>query len=281
MALNSRPTIYSAKLLTALEKSLVFAGPGVVNKDYEGEIRQTGDTVKITTIGDPTIGTYVKGSTVISPEQLTDAQRSLQITESKYFAFEIDDIDAVQHVAGAAAMATALMRAAYKLRDAADQFVAAKYTEAQTANQLGTVSVTTADLAYSTLVDLSVALDEADVQTEGRYVIVPPWYHGLLLENSKFVTVNASGTSEGLRNGIVGRAVGFDILKSNNCVNVTGDDFAVMAGVDTAISYADQIVKTEIYRPEDSFSDAIKGLHVYGAKVVRPDSLATVIASKT
>ena len=127
-----------------------------------------------------------------------------------------------------------------RFADVADQYVASVYTGADAANQLGTVSVTSADLAYTQLRKLKVKLDEANVAQAGRYVIVPPWYHGLLLENDKFVRVGASGTSEGLRNGAVGRTLGFDVLVSNNAPLVTGDDYAVMAGYPGAISFAEQ-----------------------------------------
>lgn len=279
MAISFIPEVWSAAMLSSLKKNHVFTQAGVVNRNYEGDISMQGDTVRVRTMGRPTIGNYVKNSTNISPETLTDAQRALVIDQAKYFAFELDDIDAAQAPGGE--LEEALTEASYGLRDVADQFIAAKYTEAQVANQVGTVSVTSGDLAYTQLRKLSVILDEANVPDEGRWAIVPPWYYGLLLENSKFVTVNQSGTSEGLRNGRVGDVLGFQVLKSNNCVNVTGDDWAVLAGHPSAISFAEQIVKVENYRPESAFSDAVKGLHVYGGKVMRPDSIATVVASIT
>ena len=279
MAISFIPEVWSAKMLVSLKKALVYAGPGVVNRDYEGEIKGQGDTVRIRSMGRPTIGTYTKNSTTITPETLTDAQRALYIDQSKYFAFELDDIDAAQSTGGE--LETSLQEAVYGLRDVADQYVAALYTGAQAANQLGTVSVTTAALAYTQLRKLKVKLDEANVPMEGRYVIVPPWYEGLLLEDDRFVRVDASGTSEGLRNGQIGRALGFNVLASNNAPLVTGDDYAVMAGHPSAISFAEQIASIETYRPESAFADAVKGLHVYGAKLVRPDSIATVVASIT
>ena len=279
MAISFIPEVWSAKMLVSLKKSLVYAGPGVVNRDYEGDIRGQGDTVRIRSISRPTIGTYTKNSTTITPETLTDAQRALYIDQSKYFAFELDDIDAAQSVGGE--LEGALQEAVYGLRDVADQYVAALYTGAQSANQIGTVSVTTGALAYTQLRKLKVKLDEANVPQEGRWAIVPPWYEGLLLEEDKFVRVDASGTSEGLRNGMIGRAVGFNVMASNNAPLVTGDDYAVMAGHPSAISFAEQIASIETYRPESAFADAIKGLHVYGAKLVRPEAIATVIASIT
>ena len=279
MALSFIPEIWSSKILVSLQKALVYGQPGVVNRDYEGDIAMQGDTVRIKSLSNPTIATYTKNSTTISPETLTDAQRALYIDQAKYFAFEVDDIDQAQGTGGD--LETAIQAASYGLRDAADQYIAGLYTGADSTNQIGTVSVTTAALAYTQLRKLSVKLDEANVPQEGRWVVVPPWYHGLLLEEDKFVRVDASGTDSGLRNGIIGRALGFDVLKSNNAPLVTGDDYAVIAGHSMAISFAEQIVKVEAYRPENAFSDAVKGLHVYGAKLVRPSALATVVASIT
>lgn len=275
------PEVWAATLLSSLKKSLVYGQASVVNRNYEGEISEAGDTVRITSISRPTVATYTKGTTTINPEQLTDAQRALVVDQAKYFAFEVDDIDMRQARNGGALMDEAATEAAYALRDVADQYVAAFYTQTQAANQIGTVSVTSAALAFTQIRKLKVKLDEANVPTENRYVIVPPWYHGLLLEDDRFVRADASGSTDTLRNGQVGRALGFDILVSNNTPIVTGDDYAVMAGYPGAIAYAEQINKVEAYRPQDAFSDALKGLYLYGAKVIRPDGLATVYASIT
>lgn len=277
MALSFIPEVWSATILSSLKKNLVYAQDGVVNRDYEGDIAGQGDTVRIRSVSRPTISTYSKNAT-LTYETLTDAQRSLLIDQAKSFSFVVDDIDEAQS-SGALDEATA--EAAYGLRDAADQYVASLYTGADSANQIGTVSVTTAALAYTQLRKLSVKLDEADVPQEGRWVVVPPWYYGLLLEEDKFVRYDASGTTAGLRNGIVGQALGFDVLKSNNAPLVTGDDYAVMAGHRSAISYAEQITALETLRLQTTFGTGVRGLHVYGAKLVRPSAIATVVASIT
>lgn len=273
-----RPEIWSAVLLEALERVLVFAGPDVVNRDYEGEISQMGDTVHISSIGDPTINTYTAGST-LTYEDLNDAGQTLLIDRAKSFAFKVDDIDKRQ--ARGNVMTVAMRRAAYKLALEVDNYVASLYTATNSANAISTTTINTADLAYSGLINLRTKLAQADVPNEGRYVIVPPWYYGLLLNNDKFVRADASGTTEGLRNGIVGRAAGFDVYESNNCINVTGDDYIVQAGVSGAITMADQISQTEALRLQTTFADAVRGLHLYGAKVVRPEELATLTASIT
>ncbi|MDX3507360.1 P22 phage major capsid protein family protein [Streptomyces caniscabiei] len=279
---NFKPQIWSARLLVAWRKSLVYGGPMVVNRDYEGEIAESGDVVKITSISDPTISDYVPNSTVITPEELTDAQRNLVIDQSKYWAFKVDDVDKRQ--AKGNVMPEAMSRAAYRLRDVADQYIAGLYTGVAAGNNLGTISVVAAtptDAYDDVLVPLKVTLDDGDVPTEGRYCVVPPWFTGRLLRDDRFISADKSGTTDALRNGFVGRAAGFNIVQSNNTPNPTGDDNVIQAGVNAAISFAEQINKTEAYRPESSFSDAVKGLALYGAKLVRPDGIAIVTASQT
>lgn len=275
------PEVWAAQLQASLKKSLVYGSERVANRQYEGDIADAGDTVTINSISRPTVGTYTKNATTITPETLTTAERKLTVDQAKYFAFEVDDVDARQAKNSGALMAEAMSEAAYALADTADQFVVGKYTDVQSGNALGTVSVTSTDLAFTQIRKLKVKLDEATVPQQDRYVVVPPWYHGLLLENAKFVDASASGSTEPLLNGLVGRALGFNILVSNNAPLVTGDDYLVLAGHPSAITYAEQINKVEAFRPESAFADAVKGLHLYGCKVVRPDSIATVVASIT
>lgn len=275
------PEIWAAALLRALRKTLVFGQPGVVNRNWEGEIKQKGDTVRINSVGRPTVKTYTPGTPIVR-EQLTDAQRVLQITQADYYAFDVDDIN-VRQAQGDIVTET-MNEAAYAMADKLDQYLASLYTGVNTANNLGTISVpvaTPTDFYDKVLVPLSVKLDEANVPSEGRYCIIPPWLHGRGLLDARFIKVNESGTEQGLRNGIVGRAAGFDILKSNNCVNPTGDDYVVQAGTNQAVTLAEQINKTEAFRPHDSFSDAVKGLAVYGAKVIRPECMAVATVSQT
>jgi len=278
---NFIPEIWSAQLLSSLKKTLTFGSPAVVNRNYEGEITGGGDTVRIVSITRPTVATYTKDSTTITPQVLTDAARALVIDQSKYFAFDIDDIDQAQVRNAGALMSEAADEAAYALAETADEFVAGLYTGADSANQISTTSITSADLAVTGVINLKKKLDEANVPQQGRYIVIPPWYLALLLASPLLVRVNESGTADGLRNGMIGRIFGFDVYVSNNCVNVTGDDYIVQAGVPAAITFAEQIAKVEAYRPPSSFSDALKGLHLYGAKLVRPTAIATLTASIT
>ena len=284
MALDTfTPEGWTQELLSALEKATVIAAPGVVNRDYEGEIAQAGDTVHINSIGDPTVATYTKGSTTITPESLTGAQQSLVVDQAKYFAFLVDDIDKRQNKGNV--MSEAMRRAAYKLRDTTDIYVEALLRAGvASGNALGTIAaVTGTPTAFydNVLIPLKVTLDEANVPSDGRYVLIPAWCHGRMLRDDRFIRADASGKAAASANGIIGEAAGFTLRKSNNLPIVTGDDYSVIAGVPDACSFADQISQVEAFRPESSFSDAVKGLHVYGAKVTRPDCIATAAVSKT
>ena len=273
------PTVWSARLSLALDRAQVFTQTGVCNRDYEGEITAFGDTVKIGSIGDPTVGDYTRNGS-ITLQTLTDAQALLEINKAKYFAFEVDDLDTAQM--NVPVMDKAVQRAGRKLTNTADTYVASFYSEAgSTVGSSGSpkTDLGTAGKAYEWLVELGVKLDEADVPNDGRWVAVPGWFHGKLLIDDRFVKAGTPATDAVLRNGIIGEAAGFTILKSNNVSN-DGTTWRIMAGTDMAISFAEQILKIEAYRPQDAFSDAVKGLYVYGAKVVRPECLATLFANK-
>jgi N4-gp56 family major capsid protein len=264
---NMLPSIWSARILAKLEKDLVFGQPGVVNRDYEGDIRADGDRVHIHSFNDLTVSSYTKNSTTISYEQLTDTRVTLLIDQSKYFAFKVDDIDTAQmrpEIIDAAAD-----RAAYQLAEDADSYIAGLYSGASTSAPDNTVETSqfTSTNVYQKLVDLSVLMDQVNLPAGGRFIVVPPWVKGLLLQNSSFVT---AAKPDAVLNGEIGQIAGIRILVSNN-VKTTGTSPVVshmMAGHPSALAYAEQIVNVEGLRLEGSFADAVRGLHLYGAKVL-------------
>ena len=282
MALNSFiPQIWSARLLENLRKILVYAQPGVINRDYEGEIQEKGDTVKIHSIGAVTVDNYVKNRDMNPVETLNDAETLLRITEQKYFHFQVDDVDKIQQYPQM--MDAAMREAAYALRNVADQYIAGLYTDVAAGNVIGddpNPIIPAKTDAYEYLVDLSVVLDDNDVPEVGRWVIVPPWFEGLMLKDDRFVKSGTEGSEQRLLNGYIGRAAGFDVLKSNNVPNTNGALYKIIAGHSIAWSYAEQVNQVEAYRPERRFADAVKGLHLYGGKTVRPTALAVLTASK-
>jgi len=277
---NFVPTVWAARVLDNLNKALVYGN--IVNRDFEGDIRQMGDTVKINSIGAVTIGNYTKNTNIGDPETLSDAQTTLLINQANYFNFQVDDIDRAQQ--SPKVMDAAMREAAYGLGNAADQYIAGLYTGVAAGNTIGndtTPIVPTASTAYEKLVDLATLLDEANVPSEDRWVVLPPWYYGLLLKDDRFVKAGTAQTDQVLRNGFVGEAAGFAVYKSNNVPNTTGTKYKIIAGQRKAISFADQINSVEAYRPEKRFADAVKGLHLYGAKLVYPQAIAVLTANKS
>lgn len=281
MSLNNfKPTVWSALIIDTLRKALVYGG--AINRNYEGEIRNGGEKVKILEIGDITVSDYTG---TVTYQDLQDASKFLEITQKKYFAFDLDDVDRAQ--ANVELMVKATDKASYKLRDTADQFIAGLYGEAGVTSSLGTtaspLTVTSAGASATTSIKnlfsrVAKALDEANCPSTGRWIIVPPWMHQkIVLAEDARMTVENSATT----NGVVGNLFGFSVRMSNNVATVSsGTVYKVMAGTTEAISYADQIVKVEALRRDGSFAEGVRGLHVYGAKVVQNDCLAVASVSE-
>lgn len=272
------PEVWAAQLLVALEQRHVFAQEGLTNRDYEGDISEYGDTVHIGTLGSPTIATYTKNSTTINPETLATTDQTLLIDQSKYFAFEVDDVDARQVRNSGDLMNKAAILSARGLVQTADTFLATLMTT-NAGNVLTAQAVATADAAFLLLRKLRMTLNKANVPAEDRFCVISPEFEALILGDNRFIDAAAYGSNTPIMNGEIGRALGFRILNSNNIPAGTAatppavSNF-VVAGHPMATTYAEQINKVEAYRPQTSFSDAVKGLHLYGAKVVRPEALA-------
>lgn len=273
---NFIPEMWSASLLVQLRKAHVFSG--LVNRDYEGEIRNAGDTVRISEIDAVTIGDYTKNSTV-SWQSMSSAQKSLLIDQSKYFAVKLDDVDATQ--ANVRLMDAIMAEAAYKIADTVDASIAALYTEA--GNTVTGLAVTAANVILN-VSNMQLKLDEDNVPTNGRFLIIPPWYNQLLVLAATGA-VSATATTKlmndgSILNGYVGQFMGFNILMSNN-VNNDATTWNIMAFNRSAITHAAQIAKVESTRIEAGFQEGVKGLYLYGSKVVRPDALVTCAITKS
>ena len=298
---NFNPTLWAKALQVNLDKIHVFADPSVMNRKYEGQLKSSGEAVKINSIGRITMKDYTRnagaGNTAASPtiagidrpEILQGSALFLVPDQLKNFNFEIDDVDKAQQAP--AIMSDAMREASYAAKDVIDLFCNSTLqtgvagTTDGTGNRLEARTIGTGagdDDAYETIVDLGVKLDEADVPSEGRWIIVPPWFHGMLLKDVRFTNYGTSANRETLRNGNVGEAAGFTVKKSNNIsgatsgtLAVSGGVYTILAGVSDAATFGQTVDKTEAFRPQDGFNDAVKGLIVYGGKVTRPYALAS------
>ena len=279
------PELWSARLLYALEKSHVATN--LVNRNYEGVIANQGDTVHINSIGAITVKDYTKNTDIAAPDALTTTEQSLVIDQCKYFNFQVDDVDKVQ--AAGDLIDTAMGRAAYALADVSDAFLLKTIANGvASANKIGakaTLTALTASTVYENIVKMRTLLDKANVPTTGRTIVVPPEVYALLLLDDRFAKSGSDSGQNALLNGQVGRVAGFTVFMSNNVKTGTGTDnghtpyFEITAQVETATTYAEQIIKTEGYRMESRFADGVKGLHVYGAKVTDGNQIAKIIAS--
>lgn len=257
---NFIPELWAATILRDLENNLVATK--ICSTDYTGEIKKHGDTVHFNSLADPTVNTYT-GS--ITYEDLEDSQLSLLIDQKDYCAFKVADIDAAQ--ANVALQTSQAARTAYKLKDKCDKYILGLHAGA--GRTVTNESVSSASV-LSAIGEMSLALDEANVPNEQKWIVIPPWVKlKLMLAGVKF----------GIKNGIEGGtgvswtdALGFDLYVSNN-VAKSGAISYCLGGSKNAIAFADQLTNMRAMELEDSFDIGVSGLHVFGAKVIKPKEL--------
>jgi hypothetical protein len=284
---NFIPTIWSGNFIAALRKNSVFTSPLVVNRNWEGEIQQGGDTVKINQIGDVTVADYTKNSSTLTFPTLEGASALLKVDQVKAFSFGIDDVDKAQAKGDLAALG--MDQAAYKMKDAVDSYIAGLYAQAGVTSGLGTsatpLSITAKASASSNISVVELfsiiqeALDEANCPTDGRFIVIPPAIRQKLILASILDVRSTMQQQDAMTTGNFPQALGFNILVSNNVSNTSGAKFKILAGTNMAITYAEQINKVEAVRREAVFGDGIKGLMIYGAKIVQANALACATVS--
>ena len=282
---NSIAQVWAAHILRAYDTRLVYAGSGVANRNYQGQILTGGDTVRITTLTDPVISTYERNKNIAEPEALSDAQLTLVIDQEKTFNYAIDDVD-LRQTAVTDIEETAAHRAGYQLAKTVDTFLAKKaYEEADAGNAVGSDGTPKkgmkAEELYKVLVELGVKLNESDTPEEGRFAVLPPFGVGALMQDPRFVSygtaANRANLEKGMMvapNGLVGQVAGLNIYQSNSVPNTSAAKYKVIAGIPDALAAAEQLAESVNFRPERRFANGYKGLLVYGGKVVRPSNLA-------
>jgi hypothetical protein len=288
---NFIPEIWSGKLIENFYDATVLAA--ISNTDYEGEIRNMGDTVNIRTTPEITIKTYVKGQT-LSVENPDKPKIQLTIDYGEYFACIEDDVDKVQ--ADIQLMDTWSKDASERMKIKIDQRVLtdilpgiSALNKGSTAGRIsgninlgttGTPAALTKDGATSTiavldyLVDMGVVLDEANCPEGDRFVIIPAKMAGMIKKSDlKDASLTGDGTSI-LRNGRLGMIDRFTVYMSHNLNVASGGKFSIVAGHKMGFTFASQMTEMETIRSETTFGNIIRGLQVYGYKVVKPEALA-------
>lgn len=260
---NFVPEVWSKKLQKNFDSNAVF--PKLVNRDFEGEIKNAGDVVHIRSFGDITINDYTRNTT-INFEDLSDPMDDLVIDQQKYFAFKVDDLDKAQ--TNIDILEGYVKRAAVAIRNVVDKRLHNHYADVNASNIIGTsgapITLTEANV-YGYLVDLSKLMDDANIPTEGRHLVVNPAVKGILLKSDEFTRATSLGDKV-VTNGMIGNVAGFTIHVSTN-LNTVSTNTPLLAFTRDFITYASQVVKIERVRPSDMFADAVKGLYLYGSKV--------------
>lgn len=290
------PSVYSKKVLNFFRKASV--AEAITNTDYSGEITAYGDSVKIIKEPEITVYTYERGADV-TQTKLTDQETTLIVDTANAFKFIVDDIETAMSQVNFKEVAAS--SAAYALRDAFDEGVIATLFAGVSASSpnhvLGSDSAT--DLAAGTfdgtgnldigfgssehdpldvMAYMARLLDEQNIPEENRWFLAPPsFYEQLSQSSSKLMSVDFNAGQGGIRNGLVssGKLRGFDMYKSNNIAAASNAAGKIICGHMSSTATAQTITSTEVIRDPDSFGDICRGLHVYGAKVLRPEALVS------
>lgn len=266
---NFIPEIFSKLLQAKFYSQSVL--PAISNTDYEGEISGQGDKVIIRTVPAVTIADYTGGS--LTYQELATSKVELNIDKAKSFSFKVDDILKAQAdidlIQKASADASEGMRIAVET-----DVLAGAITGATT---IGAQETITSSNILASILTMSTALDTLNIPEEGRFIVLSPEFISMLKQSElRQAYLTGDGTSP-LRNGKVGMIDRFTVYQSNMLFTAaSGADNGythVLAGHPKAISFASQFANTETIRLESTFGDAVRGLKVFGSKVVTPDAL--------
>jgi hypothetical protein len=290
---NFIPEIWSGKLIENFYDATVLAA--ISNTDYEGEIKGQGDTVNIRTQPNITIRDYVKGQNLVV-ENPDKPKLQLLIDKGEYFACVEDDIDKVQSDVNLMDMWS--KDASEQMKVKIDQRVLTDILPDIAATNKGTAAgrisgafnlgssasplTVTKDGASSTasvtelIVDMGTVLDENNCPESGRFLVIPARMAGLI-KKSELKDASLSGDSQSvMRNGRLGMIDRFTVYVSHN-LNVSSGKFSIIGGTKMGFTFASQMTEMETIRSESTFGDIIRGLQVYGYKVVKPEALTVAV----
>jgi hypothetical protein len=282
MAFESwKPEVIAADVQHQLQKALVYGQEGVINRNYEGDV-QFAKSVRVVGSGVVTVRDYSQGSDMTDPETITDTDLEMTIDYDKYFNFKVSNKDQAQTKIDI--MAENNKEAAYAVRDAIDQAIASLYVDASSSNLIGsdsaakTPNLTQGDSSniYNLIEDCGVALSDSKVPLDGRWMIVPPRFAGLIRKDLKLTAAAPQIAQPGMLNGSITRIGGFSILESHNVPNTSSTKYKLMFGTSKAMTFASQVNGVRIMDMEKQFAKKVDGEYVFGCKVIRPEYLGVM-----
>lgn len=270
---NFQQTIWSKSILRSLEK--ITSLRNHCNFQYEKDSHNAKE-VKILSVNRPTIRTYVPGTPLVR-ESAADSSQLLKLDQYRYFNFEVEDIVKAQSVPG---LMEALTDEAGKgLALEGDKYVAEVVKTAADAEEITAsevITLTTAN-AMASIEDGFATLYGNDCKvSDGFYLEVAP---KPFVTYRQCLTELSTNNPEILKKGAVGK-VNNAYVCIENCLPEGDGAYYNILRTDKAVAFAEQIDKVEKYRPEDAFTDAVKGLYVFGAKIVRPNEIYVMKTAK-
>lgn len=265
---NYKPTYWATGIERNLEKALVFAED--CNRKYEGVVKKQGDSVRVLGVGKPTILTTDKSEiTLNGAERVDDTSVTMYINKISYFNYKIDDVDKRQE--GGGVLEALSCEASQGLADAMDIHIASMANAREAVKYSENAVKLTKDNILSEIDKCIERLYQNDVKPNSKIVLtLPPWMYMLL---KQAYTALDTDNSKTLENGKVGKYGNVIVKMTNNVAKGKTGESLVMLRTDKAIAFANPTTHTEAYRPENSFSDAVKGFVLYQAKIVRPKEL--------
>lgn len=272
-----RPEVWSKELLRCLDNTGVMLD--CVNRNYEGEIKNAGDTVHIQKPGNIAINTYAPATAAISYGALSGETDTLKVDQQKYWGFLVPDIDAVQ--ANIKLADKYIQRAKVAIANEKDAYLLG-LAQTNAGNTVGDSDITlTPTNVYETFVAMFEKLSRANaIDSTGRgedgkrpFLVLPPEVISIVKKSEEAKHATTLG-DETIRRGAIMQYAGFDIKQSTVFVAPTSETAkSIIAGTTEAITYADQVLKIEKLKDKDYFGDYIRGLYVYGALVDQPKCL--------
>lgn len=264
---NFIPTIWSETLYSELNKN--FVAVNHCNRDFEGDIKSKGSVVNICGVGDITVKDYTANTDMSTPQELDDTVTKLEIDRAKFFNFQIDDVNKAQ--ASPKLMEAAMKKAAEAIANEADKYIFSLYSQAGK-----TIDSTPSEATplFNTVLQAREFLYENNVgdNTELFLEVSPKIASFLLRDKVNTAYMN----TDALESGYLGSIFGCKIFVCNNVEvgHANGSEVHhCILRTKRAIAFADQLSEVEAYRPEKRFADAVKGLLLYGAKVVYPNEM--------
>jgi hypothetical protein len=275
--------VIAADVQHQLQKALVYAQDGVINRNYEGDV-QYAKSVRIVGVGSVSVFDVTHNHDMPDPETVQDTDMEMTIDYDKGFNFKIDRKDQAQTKLDI--MSADNLEAAYSIADAVDQAVASVYIDASATNLVGsdaspkTPNVTKGDASnvFRLITNCGTKLKTSKVPgAENKWMIIPPEMEELIVNELHDQGASAPGVATpAILNGSIGHIGGFDLLVSHNVPNTNSTKYKILFGTSRATTFASQVNDVRVLEMEKQFARKVDGEYVFGRKVVRPDCLGVM-----